>query len=94
MELTRRIYLGIRIASDEIGFDVWDVDRPTARRLMARHEAAPVSRFWFGSPCQFVRCIDALVHVYLPQAIVEQYPELARYLRSTSPRWGRAWREW
>jgi hypothetical protein len=89
-----RLYLSIRIISDEIGLDVWDIDVSAARQYMAQHEAEPVSRHWFGSPCRFVRSIDAVIHVYLPDALIERYPMMACYLRSTSPRWGRAWREW
>lgn len=92
--MLQRLYLGVRLASDRIGFDLWDIDICHARQFMARHEAAPVSRFWFGSPCRFIRTIDVLVHVLLPSALAERYPELACYLRSTSPRWGKAWRSW
>jgi len=62
--------------------------------LLAR-ESKPVSRFRFGSPCRFVRTIDIIVHVILPELIADEMPVMACYLRSTSPRWGRAWRgEW
>ena len=57
-------------------------------------EGRPVSRFWFGSPCRLIRALDVAVHVWLPSAIEGGFPELATYLRSTSPRWGRAFREW
>lgn len=87
-------YFGMRVTADRIGIDPWDVDMEKLRLFVAEREQEPVSRFWFGSPCRFVRCIDLLVHVWLPGAITEKYPELATYLRSTSPRWGRAWRDW
>jgi hypothetical protein len=59
--------------------------------LVAR-EGKPVSRTRFGSPCRFVRTIDIVVHVIVPEIIAERAPVWACYLRSTSPRWGRAWR--
>ena len=86
-------YLGLRMFADRVGLDPWDIDHTKVRNYI-RYEMKPCSRFWFGSPCRFVRGIDLLVHVYLPSAIEEKYPELAIYLRSTSPRWGRNWRNW
>ena len=59
--------------------------------LLAR-EGRPMSRYRFGSPCRFVRTIDLLVHVVMPELIADDLPIVACYLRSTSPRWGRAWR--
>lgn len=58
------------------------------------YEGRPQSRYWFGSPCRFVRTIDLAVHVLTPELLVSRFPVLACYLRSTSPRWGRAWRRW
>lgn len=52
------------------------------------------SRFIFRSPCYFIRSIDITIHIVLPEMIEGVFPALARYLRSTSPRWGRSWREW
>jgi hypothetical protein len=57
-------------------------------------EREPVSRFAIGSPCRFVRSLDVAVHVVFPEAVEVFAPRLARYLRSTSPRWGRSWRSW
>ena len=79
--------------ADRVGVDYWDIDHNRVRAYI-KNEMEPSSRFWFGSPCRFVRTLDLLVHVYLPSAIEAKYPELATYLRSTSPRWGRRWREW
>ena len=62
--------------------------------LLRLAEREPVSRFRFGSPCRFVRTADILIHVILPEMVERPLPWLARYLRSTSPRWGRSWREW
>lgn len=87
-------YIGFRILVDRVGLDPWDVDMKRLRLFAELAELKPVSRFWFGSPCRFVRSIDLVVHVWLPEAIAERYPELATYLRSTSPRWGRSWRHW
>lgn len=58
-------------------------------------ERSPVSRFRFGSPCRFVRIIDLMIHLMLPE-LLERVGALrvARYLRGTSPRWGRSWRKW
>jgi len=67
--------------------------RETLRRL--RHvELTPESRFWFGSPCRCVRYLDVVVHIVLPELIEQRMPQLSRYLRRTSPRWGRSWRSW
>ncbi len=86
--------LAIRVIADKVGVDPWDI-RLTESKVFARAtEEKPVSRFPWGSPCRFVRSIDFVVHVLLPQAIEEKYPELATYLRSTSPRWGRSFRNW
>ena len=86
-------YIGLRMFADRVGVDYWDIDHNRVRAYI-KNEMEPSSRFWFGSPCRFVRTLDLLVHVYLPSAIEAKYPELATYLRSTSPRWGRRWREW
>ena len=65
----------------------------TLRRL--RHvELNPESRFWFGSPCRCVRYLDVLVHIVLPELTESRAPWFSRYLRRTSPRWGRSWRKW
>lgn len=52
------------------------------------------SRFIFRSPCYLVRSIDIAVHIVLPEMIEGLFPAVARYLRYSSPRWGRSWREW
>jgi hypothetical protein len=62
--------------------------------LLRDAEGSPISRFVFGSPCRFVRRLDILTHIIAPELIEYTHPELARYLRSTSPRWGRSWRHW
>jgi hypothetical protein len=62
--------------------------------LLRRVEAPPQSRFWFGSPCRFVRRIDVLVHIVMPELIERRFPKTAIRLRNTSPRWGRSWRHW
>lgn len=86
-------YIGLRLISDRVGIDFWDIDRNRVNKYV-RNESKPRSRFWFGSPCRFVRGIDLMVHVYLPNMLDEKYPELSTYLRTTSPRWGKSWREW
>ncbi len=57
-------------------------------------ELTPESRFWFGSPCGCVRYLDVAVHIVLPELIENSMPRFSRYLRQTSPRWGRSWRNW
>ena len=57
-------------------------------------EQPPVSRFRLGSPCRFIRTLDLVVHIFIPMALRPYAPRLALYLRSTSPRWGRSWRNW
>ena len=67
--------------------------RETLQKL--RHvELTPESRFWFGSPCRCVRYLDVLVLIVLPELIEDRVPRFSRYLRRTSPRWGRSWRHW
>jgi len=63
-------------------------------RLAAETEGKPVSRTRLGSPCRFVRSIDMLVHLVIPELLEDALPRVARYLRRTSPRWGRSWRSW
>ena len=84
----------IRKLADTIGIDPWDVNLKDCLFFAAATEQEPVSRFRWGSPCRFIRTIDLAVHVILPQMLEEKYPELATYLRSTSPRWGRCFRDW
>lgn len=67
--------------------------RETFHKL-THFELTPESRFWFGSPCRFVRFLDVLVHIVLPEWMEDLTPRLALYLRQTSPRWGRSWRSW
>ena len=57
-------------------------------------ELTPESRVWFGSPCRCVRYLDVLVHIVLPELIEGRMTRFSRYLRRTSPRWGRSWRHW
>lgn len=79
---------------DRIGIDPWDIDLTYVSYYVARYESEPVSRYRLGSPCRFVRSIDLMVHIYLPEMLAERHPVWACYLRRTSPRWGRAWRSW
>ena len=67
--------------------------RETIEHLIATEREAR-SRFRWGSPCRFVRTIDIVCHIVVPELIEDVLPRVARYLRSTSPRWGRSWREW
>jgi hypothetical protein len=84
----------IRRLADAVGVDPWDVCLPILLIDARLTEQPPVSRYRWGSPCRFVRSIDLSVHVILPAMLEEKYPELALYLRSTSPRWGRRFRKW
>lgn len=63
-------------------------------QILRLAEKPAQSRFALGSPCRFVRSIDILVHIVLPELIEKRLPWMAGYLRSTSPRWGRSWRNW
>jgi hypothetical protein len=63
-------------------------------RLLSSVEKPVMSRFWFGSPCRFVRQVDVLTHIVVPELLEGRLPRLAKYLRRTSPRWGRSWRNW
>jgi len=71
-----------------------DMDLRSTLRMLPLVEKKPESRFWFGSPCRFIRTLDVLVHIVLPEAIESIFPRTAKYLRTTSPRWGRSWRRW
>ena len=62
--------------------------------LLKNVEKPALSRFWFGSPCRFVRQVDVVVHIILPEMLEKRLPRVADYLRRTSPRWGRSWRDW
>ena len=85
--MLRHYYIGIRILADRIGLDPWDVNAQQVSRYLRIHEKPATSRYWFGSPCRYLRTIDAVVHVWLPAATEERHPQLAAYLRRTSPRW-------
>ena len=87
-------YLTIRMIADRVGFDPWDAHLPSLTARARQTEARPQSRYPFGSPCRFVRSIDFAVHVLLPEMLYERHPIWACYLRTTSPRWGRSWRDW
>jgi len=87
-------YIGLRITADNIGIDPWDTNITRLIRDAHTHEQAPASRYWFGSPCRFIRTIDMIVHLILPALLIEKHPIWAAYLRTTSPRWGKAWRHW
>lgn len=67
--------------------------RETLRALRIA-EQAPVSRLRIGSPCKFIRRLDILVHIVIPELVEGRAPHIARYLRKTSPRWGKSWRSW
>ena len=72
--------------------EAWTLRQTLA--VLAYWEAAPQSRFRVGSPCRFIRSVDIAVHIVLPEVLEGFVPGVSRYLRSTSPRWGRSWREW
>ena len=67
--------------------------RETLHRL-SHYELTPESRFWFGSPCRFVRWLDLVAHIVVPEFLEGKFPRVSSYLRKTSPRWGRSWRHW
>ncbi len=62
--------------------------------LLRAVEKPVLSRFWFGSPCRFVRQVDVLAHIVVPELLERRLPRLAHHLRQSSPRWGRSWRDW
>lgn len=84
----------VRYLTTSVGIDPWGIDMTFVRWFTTTHEQTPVSRYRFGSPCRFIRSLDMLVHVLLPEAIAPYRPVWACYLRTTSPRWGRSWRTW
>jgi hypothetical protein len=69
------------------------VNRLIPRGLLSV-EGKPVSRFRLGSPCRAIRALDVAVHVWWPAIIEPRAPRVAKYLRETSPRWGRSFRSW
>ena len=62
--------------------------------LLKQVERPALSRFWVGYPCRFVSQVDVVVHIVLPEMLEKRLPRVADYLRRTSPRWGRSWRDW
>ena len=54
-------------------------------------QQSPASRYWFKSPCYFVRAVDVTFHIIIPEIIEGMLPRLAVWLRAVSPRWGRSW---
>lgn len=80
---------------DRIGVDPYDLDYRKLRAHAISHASqngvyrnrAGQSRFWFKSPCWANRHVDFSVHVLLPQMLRQKYPELAKSLTATSPRW-------
>lgn len=84
----------IRRFADQIGLDPWDVSLARCDEFASSRELPPVSRYRLGSPCRFIRRLDYLIHIVLPEAVEERHPWWATYLRATSPRWGRSWRGW
>jgi hypothetical protein len=75
---------------DAIGVDPFDVDLDKLEEHARLEEREPVSRFPFKSPCWASWAIDFAVHVVLARMVEEKYPQIAKRLRNTSPRWG--WR--
>lgn len=63
-------------------------------RALRGVDVLPISRLRIGSPCKFIRKLDLLVHIVIPVLIESILPGVARYLRKSSPRWGRSWRNW
>ncbi len=70
------------------------LDMKQTLRLAPSAERRARSRFAIGSPCKFIRALDVLVHLVIPELIENTSPLIARYLRQTSPRWGQSWRGW
>lgn len=79
----------VRTITDAIGVDPYDVDLPKLERHAKLCERHPQSRFAVKSPCWASRKIDYSVHRVLPAMLAEKYPDMAKRLRATSPRWGR-----
>ena len=71
-----------------------DLNLKETIRELPRFELPPVSRFKLGSPCLFIRSLDIFIHIFIPEVVEKILPHFARYLRNTSPRWGRSWRHW
>lgn len=71
-----------------------ELDMKQTLRLASEAERRAQSRFLVGSPCKFIRALDVLIHLVVPELIENILPSVARYLRRTSPRWGRSWRGW
>ena len=71
-----------------------DLDIKQTLRLARSAEQGARSRFLVGSPCKFIRTLDILTHLVIPELIENVRPSVARYLRRTSPRWGQSWRGW
>lgn len=70
----------------------WELSLAQTLAVMGRYERPPESRFRIGSPCRWIRAIDVLVHIVIPELLEQWWPAITRALRDTSPRWGRSWR--
>lgn len=71
-----------------------DMNLRETLKSLERFELPPISRLPIGSPCRFIRMLDILIHIVIPEFLEEWFPRVSRYLRNTSPRWGRSWRHW
>lgn len=71
-----------------------DMNLRETLKSLERVELPPTSRLPIGSPCRFIRMLDILVHIVIPELTEKIFPRVSRYLRNTSPRWGRSWRHW
>lgn len=71
-----------------------DMNLRKTLQSLKRVELPASSRFKFGSPCRFVRILDIFIHIIIPEILEKVFPRVASYLRNTSPRWGRSWRQW
>ena len=91
--LRERLADQVRIATDALGFDPFDVDLKTLRshgRQTEKPDEEITTRSPVGhSPCSAVRSIDFMVHRLLPAMLEDKHPDLAQKLIDTSPRWGR-----
>ena len=79
----------LRRITDTVGIDPFDVDLDQLEEHQKLHERDPKSRLSIGSPCARVRDIDVAVHRILPGLLQDKYPEMAKRLLRTSPRWGK-----
>lgn len=78
-----------RWLGNRLGVDPFDVDVDKLLTHAGECALPRQTRLPGGSPCFHSKSLDFGVHVLLPAMLRERFPEAAKRLNETSPRWGR-----